>query len=146
MLEGLNLAWEQGYRRIIVEFDLRALVELLQVGETTNSRICTLYTQCQRLLAREWNVQIKHTYREGNKYADWLASYSITQRSGLYILQDPLIGLHSYLLPDVIGIITPRVIPMQFFFLMLLPYFTHQIIIIIIISPLHHIDKKSFSR
>ncbi|CAN1149046.1 hypothetical protein LINPERHAP2_LOCUS16805 [Linum perenne] len=49
---GLQLAWELGQRKVVLQVDSRAAIQLLE---------------------RDWEVSIRHTYREGNHAADFLA-------------------------------------------------------------------------
>ena len=107
---GLKMVWEQGYKNIVLESDSKTLVKILPKKAITNSSIFMLHCQCQRILERDWTVEIRHTYKEGNRCADWLANYSLTQSLGSHISQDPPSELLSLLLADALGVATPRLI------------------------------------
>jgi hypothetical protein len=56
-----------------------------------------------------WHVQINHTLREGNRCADWLASYSLTKDSFVSIvLEVPPRELQSILFDDISGAYMPK--------------------------------------
>ncbi|CAN1291551.1 Putative ribonuclease H protein At1g65750 [Linum perenne] len=72
-IKGLTRAWEAGYRRIIVQIDSRAAIALLKgEGDQTHQHGMES-AQFQELLRRDWQVLLKHIYREGNHAADYLA-------------------------------------------------------------------------
>lgn len=60
-----------------------------------------LIWQCKDLIARDWVVHFKHTYREGNRVVDWLANHALNLSLGLHclsqlalgVLQSALVGL-----------------------------------------------------
>lgn len=47
-----------------------------------------------------WYVVIKHVYREGNSVADFLASWSSCRDTGMYVHDEPPIGVRNLLLSD----------------------------------------------
>ncbi|CAN1156119.1 Putative ribonuclease H protein At1g65750 [Linum perenne] len=59
-------------------------------------------------LIREWDIKVRHVYREGNRAADFLASlgFNITLGYHSIVPSDPRLGLH--LRYDCIGITEPR--------------------------------------
>ena len=109
-MKGLKLMWNLGYRSIMLKSDLKELISMLTQGEMDNINICRMHKECCRLLAKEWNVEIQHTYKEGNKCADWLARYNLSQAYGVFVLQEPLAKLQLLLLIDAMGVTTPRVV------------------------------------
>ncbi|CAN1149044.1 Putative ribonuclease H protein At1g65750 [Linum perenne] len=70
---GLQLAWELGQRKVVLQVDSRAAIQLLQEeGVPMHNHAMEVYDFCE-LLERDWEVSIRHTYREGNHAADFLA-------------------------------------------------------------------------
>lgn len=54
-------------------------------------------------------MQINHTFREGNRCADWLAAYSLTQDYLVSIvLEAPPRELQSILFEDISRVCMPR--------------------------------------
>lgn len=54
-------------------------------------------------------MQINHTWREGNRSADWLANFSISvNHLNLIILETPPIELRKLMFDDISGACMPR--------------------------------------
>ncbi|CAI0376418.1 unnamed protein product [Linum tenue] len=73
-MEGLQLAWNLGLLRIIVEIDSQCAVQLLRNQDAPDHPHAAIIHRFQELLHRDWDVTIHHIYREGNKGADFLAT------------------------------------------------------------------------
>ncbi|CAN1185707.1 Putative ribonuclease H protein At1g65750 [Linum perenne] len=73
-IEGLHRVWEAGYRRVVLKMDSRAAIDLLSNGDTSTNQHVMETMQFQELMGRDWDLEIEHTYREGNQAADFLAS------------------------------------------------------------------------
>ncbi|KAI9124795.1 hypothetical protein K1719_004122 [Acacia pycnantha] len=58
----------------------------------------------QRLLAQDWRVTVNHVYREGNRCADFLASFALTLEEGLHSLEHPPADLQRLLSEDMEGL------------------------------------------
>lgn len=78
--KGLNLAWDEGYRRIWCESDS---FEAINIIEDTHRRKYHKYAcvieDILSLLRRNWHVKIKHVFRESKTCADFLAKHGDTQ-------------------------------------------------------------------
>ncbi|CAN1743580.1 Putative ribonuclease H protein At1g65750 [Linum perenne] len=74
VIYGLNKAWELGYRKILVYMDSEAAINLLQGDDHPNHHHAAEVSQFRGLCNREWEVSLKHAYREANKAADHLAN------------------------------------------------------------------------
>ncbi|CAN1281787.1 Putative ribonuclease H protein At1g65750 [Linum perenne] len=73
-IEGLKRCWEVGYREVILQMDSIAAISLLS-GEGDLSHHNGMETELfHGLRNREWDLIIKHTYREGNSAMDFLAN------------------------------------------------------------------------
>lgn len=67
MLLGLELAWEEGYMKVIVEGDS---VTVISQESMTTSRNNTFLRHIRSICGRQWQIQFIHTVRDGNKCAD----------------------------------------------------------------------------
>ena len=76
IVKGLQLAWQKGFRNMILEVDLGNLISKLQDRKKNEAEL-SLYLQCLSLLERSWQVKLKHTPREGNNAANWMANLGI---------------------------------------------------------------------
>ncbi|CAN1188296.1 Putative ribonuclease H protein At1g65750 [Linum perenne] len=88
-LEGIKRAWEAGYQRVEIQSDSKAAIDIL---------------------IDNWEIKIRHVYREANFAADYLASrgHSLPRGSHYFDLSDSrLAHLIRY---DCMGISEPRMI------------------------------------
>ncbi|XP_061338024.1 uncharacterized protein LOC133284905 [Gastrolobium bilobum] len=97
--QGLERAWGNGYRKIILESDsLLAITVLTKSG----AAVCEvqLVSRIRTWLGRDWHVQLHHNFREGNSCADWLANFildSFEQAKQSFFSHPPLGVQHLYL-------------------------------------------------
>ncbi|KAI9108095.1 hypothetical protein K1719_020968 [Acacia pycnantha] len=63
----------------------------------------TLVRKVCRILDWEWQVTMNHVFREGNRCADFLASYALSLDVGYHSLAVPPTGLGPLLSEDVVG-------------------------------------------
>jgi ribonuclease HI len=110
---GLKLAWSKGFRKIILESDSSLAVDLITKNKIFIDKNYNLIMQARELLAKEWDIQVRHVYREANSMADWLANYGLTRsfldRFSIYF-NDPPAGLYCILYYDLIGSTLPCLI------------------------------------
>jgi hypothetical protein len=56
-----------------------------------------------------WQVEINHTWREGNKSVDWLANFSLALNFfDLYVIKTPTRELISLIFDDISGTCMPQ--------------------------------------
>ncbi|CAI0472952.1 unnamed protein product [Linum tenue] len=108
--EGLQLAWDLGFRRVRVELDSRCAIHLLSSNAHSDHQHSAITDRIQALCKRDWEVVFYHVYREGNKCADYLASQGHYLSLGVHSfpVSDPT--LMYWILYDVQGISEPRLV------------------------------------
>ncbi|KAJ1385384.1 Ribonuclease H domain [Sesbania bispinosa] len=100
----LHLAWERGFKDLIVESDSLDVIQTLQSGLLVSSDRCSeVLSRIRNLLRRDWNVLLLHVTRAVNKPADWLAKYGARTVSSFSLLEDPPPEVASLLLLDELG-------------------------------------------
>ncbi|CAI0418218.1 unnamed protein product [Linum tenue] len=107
--QGLQVAWDLGVRKAVLRSDSKSAVELI-ASATTSSPHFQLVSQVRRLINQEWEVRVEHTYREGNVVADYLASTGYNLLVGVHIVSVPSPMMQHWLLFDLVGSVTPRLI------------------------------------
>ncbi|CAN1840954.1 Putative ribonuclease H protein At1g65750 [Linum perenne] len=108
VIEGLRLAWSAGHRKILVQTDSRtALALLTDPGEVTHNHSLEVL-QFRELLTREWEVILKHVYREANHAADFLANPGHQLSYGVHLIRTSDCNLGFHLLYDSLGISESR--------------------------------------
>ncbi|CAN1188712.1 Putative ribonuclease H protein At1g65750 [Linum perenne] len=100
----LNLAWEAGYRRVLVQGDSRATISLITTDEVHTHQHAGEVLLIRRLMQRDWDVSFSHVYREANKSADFLASLGYERELGLHRIDTADCSLGYFLRLDCMGI------------------------------------------
>ncbi|CAN1320736.1 Putative ribonuclease H protein At1g65750 [Linum perenne] len=88
-LHGIRLAWLRGFRKVEVQIDSQAVVAIL---------------------LKDWELKVKHIYREANQAADYLANKGHRLARGYHSV--PLLdcNLVYYIRHDCMGISVPRLV------------------------------------
>ncbi|CAN1164676.1 Putative ribonuclease H protein At1g65750 [Linum perenne] len=73
IIVGMERAWNAGIRELEIQTDSLAAVRLLTNDKATEHQHASLIAQYNRLLDRNWNISLKHIFREANHLADALA-------------------------------------------------------------------------
>ncbi|MFQ6643415.1 hypothetical protein Gotur_018017, partial [Gossypium turneri] len=72
ILEGFQLAWEKGFRRVEVESDNVMLIKSLQGGLATVNNVKEI-RMIHRYCFKNWRINFRHIQRGNNKVVDCLA-------------------------------------------------------------------------
>ncbi|XP_038687586.1 uncharacterized protein LOC119986972 [Tripterygium wilfordii] len=107
VFEGLSLAWQNGFRKVFLETDSLVVASWLQDGCVPNIPISNLIYKCCDLLKKDWEVNICHVLREGNRCADLLANLALKHDRGVLVLHQPPVDIIEMLREDVIGVSWP---------------------------------------
>ncbi|GLT67934.1 hypothetical protein SLA2020_402070 [Shorea laevis] len=106
--KGMELAWNMGFRHVIVETDSLLVVQKLQSSSTAITSLTYWVQRCKSLMERDWTCVIRHVFREQNFCADAMASQFYHLGGGfLYFDQLPDV-VRSLLQEDNLGICRPR--------------------------------------
>ncbi|CAL1353808.1 unnamed protein product [Linum trigynum] len=108
ILQGLDLAWRKGIQFLILESNSQLALQIIDNRRDSVHPHATLLGAIRRLLAKEWVVQLVHTYREGNRVADWLSKHSLVYPFGTYELENPPLELDRICTEDIVGVSFPR--------------------------------------
>ncbi|KAF7834787.1 putative ribonuclease H protein At1g65750 family [Senna tora] len=107
--EGLKMAWDHGYRNIIMEVDSQIAIDLIQKEINPLHPHCSIVKSIQHLMNRDWRVIFQHTYREGNGVADFLAHWGHELGIGTHYMHELPSEGEQILADDRMGICFPRV-------------------------------------
>ncbi|CAN1844672.1 Putative ribonuclease H protein At1g65750, partial [Linum perenne] len=110
VVSGLQLAWDRGYRKVQLQIDSQCAVLLLQSDDRTDHLHATTIRHARELLRRDWEVRIRHVYRESNHVADHLANRGHSCPIGFHCIElsDPVLSF--WLLHDQLGVSETRLI------------------------------------
>jgi ribonuclease HI len=104
VLKGLQLCWENGYRRIVCCSDSLQTVNLIRDGVSVHHRFANKVFSIRQLIDKDWNVVVEHTLRDGNTCADVLAKMGAQSNVPLVSFHTPPMELASPLLADAQGV------------------------------------------
>ncbi|PKI39106.1 hypothetical protein CRG98_040530 [Punica granatum] len=102
-LVGLELAWDRGYRYVVLELDSQVVQRLLSNQPPTNSYLDPLVNNINNILYRDWHVEVSHTYQESNMCADWMARWATSFSLGSYFFVATPIGINALLEGNFVG-------------------------------------------
>lgn len=112
ILHCLQLAWDRGFRNVIMETDYLMASTLVKKGIDVPNKFWPLTTTIKSLLSLDWNVRVEHVFRECNRAVDWLTKLARTTPIGSIHVQTPPEELGSLLNYDRCGGTTPRLVTM----------------------------------
>ncbi|CAN0907998.1 hypothetical protein LINGRAHAP2_LOCUS25089 [Linum grandiflorum] len=99
--EGLKLAWEGGFRKVVVELESSAAVEFLKKdGYPHPDSNIGLISRCKERMRSKWECKLQVSRQEENLSAQLLAQHFMCKPSGLNILKDPPDDLNLFLKID----------------------------------------------
>ncbi|CAN0906462.1 Putative ribonuclease H protein At1g65750 [Linum grandiflorum] len=74
IVDGLNIAWSLGIRRIKVQSDSTAVIAIFINDSALEHQHAVLVMHFKEFCSRQWEVHLSHIYREANNAADYLAN------------------------------------------------------------------------
>ncbi|CAN1133389.1 Putative ribonuclease H protein At1g65750 [Linum perenne] len=107
-IQGLRLAWEEGERQVKLQVHSMAIVQLIEAPGDLKHQHSMEVRDLRELLSRDWNVWIRHIYRETNHSADHLASVGLTLPLGIHFISLSDVNLVYFLRYDCFGISESR--------------------------------------
>ncbi|CAN1201045.1 Putative ribonuclease H protein At1g65750 [Linum perenne] len=107
-IRGLQLAWEAGFKKVILRLDSQAAISIFTNEDSTEHQHGLEVITFRELRARNWSIKIEHTYREGNTAADHLAALGYDYPIGNHIIPISCNSLVYFLRRDCIGVTEPR--------------------------------------
>lgn len=75
VFQSLQLTWNLGFKKVIVEKDSRTTFDLLEKQLKSSHPLSSLANLCHSFLRRDWDIQFRHIFREANAAADFIASF-----------------------------------------------------------------------
>ena len=111
--DGLVLAHQHNIKKLIIELDAKAVLDLIQPENLTSCShhpYGALISDCSSLIQKLEDIRIQHIFREGNATADILAK-ARTKLSCLFVLFDyPLTFVINQVVVDNWGVKYPRIL------------------------------------
>ncbi|KAF7844252.1 RnaseH [Senna tora] len=89
ILEGLQVAWHNNLKKIIIESDSLQAVSYILASLDRKHPLYPILHKIKLLLANDWDVKVIHISRDSNRIADNLAFRAHVLDFGLYIYDAP---------------------------------------------------------
>lgn len=106
--EGVRKAMVMGYRNLVVEGDNSTVIQSLRGEIESPSTISNMIKDTGKFLSRCGIVSVGHTFREGNRAADWVASAGHGFHNAIEWTASPSRELDSILQADLLGMTLER--------------------------------------
>ncbi|CAN1801051.1 Putative ribonuclease H protein At1g65750 [Linum perenne] len=110
IVEGMKVAWSLGIRKLSIQSDSRAAIEILMSDSRSSHQHRALVEEFHNLRLRNWEISLLHVYREANYAADYLANLGRSFDFGFQSFMYPDSRLAYWLRYDLLGIAKPRVV------------------------------------
>ncbi|CAN1726177.1 Putative ribonuclease H protein At1g65750 [Linum perenne] len=107
-IQGLQLAWGKGFKKVILRMDSQAAISILTDEASPEHQHGLEVLIFREMCSRNWSVKIEHTYREGNYAADHLAALGYDYPIGNHMVSTTCNSLVYFLRRDCIGVSEPR--------------------------------------
>jgi hypothetical protein len=111
--DGLILAHQLNIKKIIIELDAKAVLDLVHLANFTSIShhpYGALITDCRSLIQDFEEANLQHTFREGNAIADLLAKAGKSLLCPFVLFDDPPLFAVSQVLADCRGVKYPRLV------------------------------------
>lgn len=108
--DGLILAHQQNIKKIIIELDAKAVLDLVQPANSTSLShhpYGALIADCRSLIQEFDEANLQHMFREGNATADLLAKAGNSLLCPFALFDQPHIFVVSQILADCWGVKYP---------------------------------------
>ncbi|KAF7811665.1 peroxidase 65-like [Senna tora] len=108
IVDGLEMLWEKGFRKVTIECDSEVALELVSNGVVDTHPCSALVQRVRSLIDRHWDTELVHVFREANQAADFMAKLSHSLAEGFHVFDSPHVGLRSILAADLNSPLVPR--------------------------------------
>ncbi|KAK2661127.1 hypothetical protein Ddye_007660 [Dipteronia dyeriana] len=108
MLEGLNMAWNDGFKNVVAETDSSCVAQLLNTETSPNHPPFSLIQSCREIINKDWRCVVQHNNSEGNSTADGLAYLGHKMEIGLRFFDNPPVTIRDIFYSDGRGISSVR--------------------------------------
>lgn len=108
---GLQLDWECGYRKILLEVDSHTVAQVIQKTDSPPKHD-TLLVDIREFRSRQWVVHVSYQLRESNRAAARLSNLAVSGALGVQFYCNPPMGICHLLKQDSLGVsLCPRLLP-----------------------------------
>ena len=112
ILTGLQIAWECGFKHLILKCDSLTAISMIRNPNTSYPMFGRILKCISHWLYQSWQVTIQHSYREGNQVADKVANWALQRQDhDLHTLLPPLPEFSISLMYDLTGASIPKSVP-----------------------------------
>ncbi|CAN1142201.1 Putative ribonuclease H protein At1g65750, partial [Linum perenne] len=110
IIEGMQLAWTHGVRKLAVQTDSLCAVQILKNehhSDHPHGGLASIYAE---LIERDWEVSLTHVYRESNFLADSLAAKGHVSSFGTHLVEESDPAVAPWIAYDRLRSSQPRLV------------------------------------
>ncbi|CAN1818919.1 Putative ribonuclease H protein At1g65750, partial [Linum perenne] len=110
-LEGIRRAWAEGFRKVEVRMDSQAAIAILtDSNQSIEHQHALEVLEFRNWVDKDWELRLKHVYREGNQAADFPANLGHSLPRGYHLIPISDCNLAYYVRYDCLGMSEPRMV------------------------------------
>lgn len=106
VIRGMEWAWRTGRRKVEIRTDSRELVKWIEGRKLPRGPLRNIIEECRKWKNMNWDIRIKHIYREQNEVADFVAKAAARGNDQWKDLSEPLPGSENILSNDQAGLLS----------------------------------------
>ncbi|CAN1853507.1 Putative ribonuclease H protein At1g65750, partial [Linum perenne] len=109
----LMIAWDKGYKKVHLQLDSLAAVQILSKADNTDHQHGSLACQFFEMILWDWEVSIEHIFRESNFLADSLAAKGHSFTFGTHFVESSNPAVAHWIAYDRMRWSRPRLVLRQ---------------------------------
>ncbi|CAN1849019.1 Putative ribonuclease H protein At1g65750, partial [Linum perenne] len=110
VIMGLHIVWDNGWRKVELQVDSTTVIYLVEAAGEPLHQHAMEVMDIRDLLLRDWEVRIRHIYREENHEADFLAGIGFNHPIGCHMIPNSDVNLGYFFRYDRSGVSEPYTI------------------------------------
>lgn len=99
----MEVSWEKGIKKIIIESDSKEAVDLAEGGCTLDHPLAPVVQKIREKMRVGWEVKLMQCFREGNSVANWLATTTLYASQEDQRLDEPSKDMSHILQRDLVS-------------------------------------------
>lgn len=104
LYHGLRVAWDQGHRHLVCYSDSTLAIQLVNTTVNPWHLFAPIISNIKDLMARDWHLQLSHTWREANATADFMAKMGANCNEAWQEFAEPPDGILPLLQDDALRV------------------------------------------
>jgi len=104
LYHSLRIAWDQGYRHLVCYSNFTLAIQLVNTVVNPWHLFAPIISNIKDLMARDWNLQLSHTWKEANATADFMTKMGVSCNQTWQEFLEPPDGILPLMQDDALRI------------------------------------------